>query len=257
MSDFPEGTPCWIDVTLPDPRAGKRFYGALFGWTFAEGAAEYGGFYSPAFSRGEPVGAVVPQLPWQDEPPAWTLYFATSDIKATAARVLDHGGSLLMEPMEIGQFGSMLLARDPGDVPFAAWQGGERHGFRGRDGHGMFRWAEIVTRDADAADTFFSAVFPFEARPAPASRGTDHVLWHLGGVPVAGRVRMPPDTPDDVPPRVDVHFAVGDCDAAVAAVRRLGGHLVAGPSDGPHGRRATVTDPLGAGFVVVDPRGGR
>ncbi|MGK5531456.1 VOC family protein [Streptomyces sp. URMC 129] len=254
MSDFPEGTPCWVDVTLPDPREGKRFYGELFGWTFAEGAAEHGGFYSQAFSCGEPVGAVVPQLPWQEEPPAWTLYFATPDIKATADRVLDHGGSLLMEPLEIGQFGSMLLARDPGDVPFAVWQGGQQQGFRRRGEPGTFRWAEIVTRDPDAADAFFPAVFPFEAKRLPEPRGGDHMLWHVAGSPVAGRLRMPPDTPDEVPPHIAVHFAVTDCDRAVATVRRLGGRLLDGPSDGPHGRTASVADPLGAAFVVAGPR---
>ncbi|WP_326598356.1 VOC family protein [Streptomyces sp. NBC_01803] len=252
MSDFPEGTPCWVDVTLPDPRLGKRFYGELFGWTFAEGAGEHGGFYSQAFSGGEPVGAMVSQLPWQEEPPAWTLYFATPDIKATAARVMDNGGSLLMEPLEIGRYGSLLLARDPGDVPFAVWQGDRQHGFGRRGEPGAFRWAEIVTRDADAADAFFPAVFPFETRRVPEPPGTDHVLWLVAGVPVAGRLRMPPETPDEAPPRIDIHFAVGDCDLAVATVRRLGGRLLGAPADGPHGRSAAVADPLGAAFVVAD-----
>ncbi|MFE4643233.1 VOC family protein, partial [Streptomyces sp. NPDC056730] len=27
MDAFAEGTPCWVDVSLPDLEAGKRFYG--------------------------------------------------------------------------------------------------------------------------------------------------------------------------------------------------------------------------------------
>ena len=34
MAAFAEGEPCWVDVSLPDVEAGKRFYGELFGWTF-------------------------------------------------------------------------------------------------------------------------------------------------------------------------------------------------------------------------------
>ena len=32
--DWPNGTPCWVDVLVTDPAAAKTFYSSLFGWEF-------------------------------------------------------------------------------------------------------------------------------------------------------------------------------------------------------------------------------
>ncbi|RKN42998.1 VOC family protein [Streptomyces hoynatensis] len=253
MPDFPEGAPCWADVTLPDLEAGKRFYGELFGWTFESASDKYGG-YTQAYSEGEPVAALAPQMPGQVDtvPPAWTLYFASPDVRETAARIRDNGGELLMEPMEVGDFGRVLIARDPGGVLFGVWQEGAHHGF-GRQGEpGSFCWAEVHTRDPGAADAFYPAVFPIDARGLADPSGLDFKVWSVGGTPVAGRFAIPADAPAEARPHAQVYYAVSDCDAKVAEVQRLGGRLIDGPIDSPYGRLATVADPMGAGFALID-----
>ena len=32
-TNYPAGTPSWVDLGTPDPDAGSRFYSGLFGWT--------------------------------------------------------------------------------------------------------------------------------------------------------------------------------------------------------------------------------
>jgi uncharacterized protein len=50
-----------------------------------------------------------------------------------------------------------------------------------------------------------------------------------------------------------VYWEVDDIDATVANVKTLGGSVVEGAMDTPHGRLATVTDPTGAQFKLRTP----
>ncbi len=48
------------------------------------------------------------------------------------------------------------------------------------------------------------------------------------------------------------YFEVADTDEALRRVAELGGHTLAAPHDSPHGRVATVADPEGAMFSVIE-----
>ncbi|MGH3765955.1 MAG: hypothetical protein ACRDS0_07465 [Pseudonocardiaceae bacterium] len=39
---WPAGTPCWIDLSVPDVAAAKEFYGAVFGWSFLDTGPDFG-----------------------------------------------------------------------------------------------------------------------------------------------------------------------------------------------------------------------
>ncbi|KAB8163799.1 VOC family protein [Streptomyces sp. 3MP-14] len=250
---FPEGVPCWADATLPDLRAGKAFYGELFGWTFDEEAAAEGR-YTQAFADGQPVAGLSPQLPGQEVPPAWVLYYASPDVGATANRIREHGGQLLAEPMDVGDLGAMLLGWDPGGVLFGVWQPGRHPGFGRVDANGAFVWSEVVTRDPAAADAFFPGVFPFRARRMESEPGEDmdYLVWNVGDRMVGGRYVPPADAPASAAPRIEVYYAVPDCDAAVRTAERLGGTVHSGPTDSPFGRMAALSDPQGASLSVID-----
>ncbi|MEV6398356.1 VOC family protein [Streptomyces sp. NPDC051907] len=250
MAALPEGTPCWVDAMFPDLAAAKSFYGELLGWTYAEGSVEFGG-YTQAFSDGKAVAAVVPQMPGMGGPPSWNLYFAAPDIAATAEKIRDNGGALLMDPMPVGDYGTMVTAEDPSGAFFSAWQSGSHEGFEKTSAPGAYAWSEVTTRDVEKADHFFPSVFPFEVKTMKHET-EDFKLWHIGGQPVAGRFKMSSDFPHEARPFVNVYFAVEDCDAAVATVSRLGGKLHNGPMTTPFGRFAVVEDQQGAVFSVID-----
>ncbi|MBC9715425.1 VOC family protein [Streptomyces sp. TRM66268-LWL] len=251
MPAYPLGAPCWVDAMFPDLDAAKSFYSELLGWTYAEGSAEFGG-YTQAFADGKAVAAVVPQMPGMEEqPPAWSLYLATPDIEATAEQVKAHGGTVAMDPMQVGEFGSMLVAQDPGGVFFSAWQPGAHQGFEKVNEPGAFCWAEVTTRAPDAADAFFPAVFGYNAQKIP-DPAIDFMVWDLGEEPVLGRFKMTDEFPPEIPSHINIYFVVPDCDAAVDTVRRLGGQVHLGPMGSPFGRFATVADPQGASFSVID-----
>ncbi|MFJ9663378.1 VOC family protein [Streptomyces sp. NPDC101219] len=249
MAVQPEGAPCWADAMFNDIEGAKRFYGEVLGWTFGDTSSEYGN-YTQAYVDGKAVAAVVPPMPGQEGSSQWCLYLAAEDAAAAAARIREHGGELLMNPMPVGDFGTMCLARDPGGVVFGVWQAGTHEGFQAMAVPGAYCWAEVYTRDPDASDAFFPAVFSY--RQKQLTDEMDFRIYDLGEQSVLGRMRMTDDFPPEVPPYINVYFTVPDCDAAVTRASELGGILRFGPMTTPFGRFAAVSDPQGANFSVID-----
>ncbi|OXS36609.1 VOC family protein [Streptomyces sp. XY006] len=253
MAVQPEGSPCWADAMFSDLEGAKRFYGDLLGWTFGESSTEYGN-YTEAYAGGKAVAAVVPPMPGQDGQEGlsqWCLYFAAEDAAATAARIREHGGEVLMEPMQVGDFGTMCLARDPGGVVFGVWQAGTHEGFQAMGEPGAFAWAEVFTREPEKSDAFFPAVFSYRQKDMEDGE-MDFRVYDLGERSVLGRMRMTDDFPPEMPPYINVYFTVEDCDAAVAKATELGGVLRFGPMTTPFGRFAAISDPQGANLSLID-----
>ncbi|MGW0818587.1 VOC family protein [Streptomyces viridiviolaceus] len=250
MAVQPEGAPCWADAMFSDVEGAKSFYGDVLGWTFGESAPEYGN-YTQAYANGKAVAAVVPPMPGQESEPQWCLYFASQDAVETAGKIREAGGEVLMEPMEVGDFGTMCLARDPSGVMFGVWQGGTHEGFEAMAEPGAYCWAEVFTREPEKSDAFFPAVFSYSAKQMEDDQ-VDFRIFDLGDRSVLGRMTMTDDFPPEVPPYINVYFTVADCDDAVARATRLGGVLRFGPVDTPFGRFAAISDPQGANFSVID-----
>ncbi|MFJ4775064.1 VOC family protein [Streptomyces sp. NPDC088762] len=258
MTEFPEGAPCWVDAMFADVEGAKSFYSEVLGWTFGEAASEYGN-YTQAYSDGKAVAAVVPPMPGADAPSQWCLYLASSDVAATAEKIKAAGGELLMEPMQVGSFGSMAIAKEPSGAVFGVWQPGEHKGFEKLGESGSYAWAEFFSRDVKKVDDFLPKVFPYatqqmEVGDGPEAEGMDYKIYSLGGKenPVLGRMNMGTDFPPEIPSYIQVFFGVDNCDEAVAKAKKLGGALHFGPMDSPFGRFAALTDQQGAAFAVID-----
>ncbi|WP_425824930.1 VOC family protein [Streptomyces fractus] len=261
MTAVTGGTPIWADAMFDDLEKAKAFYGDVLGWTFGESGGEEFGNYTQAQAGGHPAAGLSPKMPgMEDVPAAWTLYFAAPDASATAGKITAAGGQVMMGPMAVGPFGTMAIASDPAGVAFGLWQGGSHRGWEpptGPPAPGMFCWAEVNTRDAAKSDAFFPAVFGFEAKKMrdKANPDMDYAVWSLPGqeMPAMGRMAMPAnDSPAEVPSHINVCFSVANTDEAVEKAKSLDGKVIWAPSDSPFGRIATLQDPQGAVFKVID-----
>jgi uncharacterized protein len=250
MAVRPEGTPCWADAMFTDTEGAKSFYGDVLGWTFGESMPEYGN-YTQAYADGRAVAAVVPPMPGQEGDSQWCLYLAAADASTTAVKIKDNGGEVLMEPMQVGDFGTMCLARDPAGVVFGVWQAGVHEGFEAVDVPGAYSWAEIYTREPARSDAFFTAVFPYRAKQIEDDN-IDFRVFDVGEDAILGRMAMTEEFPAEVPPYINVYFDVPDVDEAVARATKQGGTVKFGPVDSPFGRFAALADPQGANFSVID-----
>jgi predicted enzyme related to lactoylglutathione lyase len=250
MAVQPEGTPCWADAMFSDVEGAKRFYGDVLGWTFGDSSSEYGN-YTQAYADGKAVAAVVPPMPGQEGQSQWCLYLASPDAAATGERIREHGGEVLMDPMQVGDFGTMCLAREPAGAVFGVWQAGTHEGFEATATPGAYCWAEVFTREPEQTDAFLAAVFPYRMKEIEDD-AVDFRMFDIGEDTVLGRMRMTDDFPPEVPSYVNVYFTVDDCDAAVDRATKLGGILRFGPMSSPFGRFAALSDPQGANFSVID-----
>ena len=114
------GVPCWIDTSHPDPRAAIAFYGDLFGWEFEDVMPPDSPMrYFMARLPGGDVAAVGSQAQGAPQPAVWNTYIWVDDADETAAKVREAGGTVIMEPGDVGESGRMAVFADPegADVP--------------------------------------------------------------------------------------------------------------------------------------------
>ncbi|GAA3866747.1 VOC family protein [Saccharothrix violaceirubra] len=235
------GAPCWVDLATADPQATLDFYAGLFGWLYVVSEGR-----TLALVDGLPVAELV-QAEAQS---AWTLYLNTPHTRATADKALSLGGTILTEPTDL-----TTVIGDPS---------GAITGFRhvtpdwefGTDGHGAFAYAELNTRDGDAADAFFHELCGFEVTQIGDGQAVDYTTWAIEGDTVLGRQRMGAAFAPETPPHWMVYFTAAPeigTDSVARRALELGGRVTIEPYDTPFGRVTVVADHAGAVFSVLDP----
>ena len=187
---WPEGTPSWVDLMVPDRHAARAFYGPLFGWEFVEGGPETG-FYTTATIGGRSVAGFAEPMPGAASTPStWTTYLAVdNDIVAVTGRARDAGAQVLFDPMTIMELGAMAVLVDPTGAVFGLWQPGSHTGADVVNEPGALIWNEIMTRDPVAAQTFYGAVFGFTFGDM-SGPGFVYATIDLDGRTVAGKTDL-------------------------------------------------------------------
>lgn len=247
---WPDGTPSWADLMTTDQAAAAAFYGDVLGWTVADTGEELG-HYGLGMVGEQAAAGMMQRQPGDTMPPAWTTYLATSDVDKTCDAITSNGGTVVMAPMDVAAQGRMAVAQDPTGAFFGLWQAGEMIGAGIVNEPGGIVWNECMTRDAGAAQAFYTAVFGF-AYTAMEGEASYHTIDGAGpGNTIGGIGQLDAAVPAEVPPHWMVYFAVADADAAVAKVRAGGGTVLQEPFDTPYGRMARVSDPQGAVFSLA------
>ncbi|MFD8967643.1 VOC family protein [Streptomyces sp. NPDC059568] len=248
---YEPGTPCWIDLMVPDQQAALDFYRDLFGWQGEPGPAVFGG-YATCTMRGKPVAGIMTAMAPNDQPPpppSWTSYFATADAAATQSAISANGGTVLAPVMDVGNLGRMLIAADPQGAVFGAWQAVEFPGAQLVNEPGSLVWNQLSTSDPEAAGTFYRAALGLNVAPMPEM--PEFTGFQVKGRTVGGLQSME-NLPEGIPPHWLAHFAVDDTDSTVDALVRAGGSVMVPAFDMEKvGRMAILQDPQGAVFAVV------
>jgi predicted enzyme related to lactoylglutathione lyase len=246
---WPAGAPCWLDIAVPDVPAALEFYGPVLGWMFSGTSEAYGG-NRMCLVDGRAAAGIGP-LQIDGQPTAWTVYLASDDVDATTKLVIEHGGSVLVEPGEVGEFGRMAVAADSTGGVFGLWQAGAVVGAQVYNEPGSLVWEDVRLTDVEAGKRFYSSVFGYSYDPvegAPAEYATFAVNGQVVGG-IGGMMGAPEGTPSHWAP----YFAVTDVDAAVSTAARGGGTVAMAAKNTPFGRMAVLTDPFGAPFSVHGP----
>jgi predicted enzyme related to lactoylglutathione lyase len=266
------GVPCWVDTSQPDPEAAVAFYRGLFGWDF-EDAMPPGsdGKYFIARLRGGDVAAVGSQPDGGPASAVWNTYVWVESADETAAKVVDAGGRIVMEPFDVMNAGRMAVLTDPEGATFCVWQAREHKGARIVNEPGSLNFNTLNTRDVDRAKSFYGSVFGWET----LGLGVGAAMWRLAGYGefleqsdpgllkrmadsgaprgfedvVAALNPISEDQPQ-VPAHWSVTFAVENADATAERAVELGGQVVVPPLDAPWVRMTVIADPQGAVFTA-------
>ena len=252
-SSYPDGAPCWADLTAPDLESSRRFYGAVMGWDFQDTGADYG-HYTMCLWQGQQVAALMPPPPGAESlPPVWNVYLATADADAAVKAIDQAGGKVVMGPHEVPGAGRMVFAFDPAGAAFGLWQPGGHAGAKLYGEPGAMCWNELNTTDGAGADRFYRALFGYQQEQLGDGSNFDYTAWKLpaGEQPVCGRYRAAEGELRGGSPAWSTYFAVADVDAAAEAVTANGGTVLRGPFDSPFGRMCAVLDPSGAAFTLA------
>jgi uncharacterized protein len=272
---YPPGVPCWVDTAQPDPEAAVAFYSGLFGWEFEDSmpAGSPGRYYMGRIG-GRDVAAVGSQP--EGMPTAWNMYVCVDSAAESCAKARDAGGSVLMEPFGVADAGLMAVLADPEGAAFCVWEPRDFKGAQAVNADATWVFNSLNTRDPGGAQTFYRAVFGWEATTLVTGDG-GLTMWRrpgygdflaqrdpeirerqaAGGAPegfedaVAWLTRMTDDEfPADMPAHWTTTFAVDDADAIAARAEELGGTLIAPPFDAPWVRMTVIRDPQGAVFTA-------
>ncbi|MFC1403676.1 MULTISPECIES: VOC family protein [Streptacidiphilus] len=249
---YAPGTPCWVDLMVPDQQAALDFYRDILGWQGEPGAAETGG-YAVCTYKGLPVAGIGPTMD-ESTPTVWTTYLATGDAEATAAAIGKAGGTIMMPPMDVMTLGRMMVAVDPAGAVFGVWQHKDFIGAQLVNEPGALAWNECNSRDAEASGAFYKTVFGLGVGPIPgAPEGPGGYLTiQVDGRPVGGINPMTDENfPEEVPSHWMTYFCVDDTDSTVDAAVKRGANVTSAPQDTPFGRMAALTDPWGASFSII------
>lgn len=100
----------WNELQTNDTDAARAFYHSVFGWTYEVDSNGY-----VACKAGDRVqaGMMKIQADWGEVPPSWTNYFLVADLEASAARVKELGGMLMVPPTPAGEVGKFAVIQDP------------------------------------------------------------------------------------------------------------------------------------------------
>lgn len=255
VDGMPLGHPCWIDLNTSDSDASRLFYEQLLGWTSDSSGPEYGGYVTFSLD-GTVVAGCMDKAQMPDGgaggPDAWSIYLHVEDAAATARAVTEHGGAVVVEPMEVPGLGIMGFVTDPTGAYVGLWQPLAHTGFGVVAETNAPGWFELLTRDFSAAIGFYEAVFGWDTYRAGDTDELRYSTLEEGERAAAGVMDASGFLPEGVPSHWSVYFTVADTAAAVARAQELGATLVMGPDATPFGDLATMTDPTGAVFKLTD-----
>ncbi len=248
------GTFCWWEIITSDLERSRSFYSELFGWSYTENPIGEGRVYVSFQQEGHDVAAtyeLTPEMKAQGGRPHWFSYIATEDARATTEKVREHGGTVMMEPFDVFDLGSMAILQDPTGAVFAIWQA-KAHPGAGLVGEvNTVCWNELATRDAATATAFYRDVFGYEIGTMETPSGP-YTLLQQGEAMRGGILQMTDEWPEGIPTHWMPYVNVADCDDTARRAKTLGATLLVPPTDiPPVGRFSVIKDPGGAVFSII------
>ena len=117
------GALCWTELSTRDTKAAEAFYIGLFGWGVKHSAPGSPMEYTEFSVAGTPG---IGMMPMPEQVPAfvpsyWMPYFQVTDTDASATKVKELGGKVMVPPQDIPSTGRFAVVADPQGAVFAVF----------------------------------------------------------------------------------------------------------------------------------------
>ncbi|MEM9122970.1 MAG: VOC family protein [Pseudomonadota bacterium] len=241
----------WTDLSARQPAQAERFYGAVFGWTFAPTAQPDGSAYAIASVASGPVAGVF-EMPAKFQqmglPSFWMPYFQVDDLDRACESGVQGGGKLELGPTDWSKGDRIALLRDPLGAGFTLYEGkgltADWASRRLSQANGL--GCALYVSDPAAVTVFYEHVLGWQISGASALDGS-LVASSRAGDPVAHIVPLT-DALRGGYEFWGVHFPVEDLATATRAIKAAGGSIDYQDAEGP---LTLAKDLDGAAFFLV------
>ncbi|HGY54600.1 MAG TPA: VOC family protein [Caldithrix abyssi] len=239
----------WRDLLTYDVSAVKKFYGELFGWTFADGSAASSD-YTTILKDGTPIGGIVfvEDIREKGYSAQWMSYLSVPDVDKSVALFKKEGGKVTREPKNINGRGRMAIVQDPQGALIALLHSAVGDPLDEEPQVYEWLWEENLTTDVEAAVSFYQALVGYDSEELKDIQ-ISGTTWHYyvmnkDGYARAGITQLPWK---GVRPNWLPYIKVDAPQPLMSKVEKLGGKVYLPPNkDIRQGSVAFIADPTGA-----------
>lgn len=256
----------WYELMTPDADAASAFYASVVDWTVgarvdpAPAGRDYRmiGRGDGGFAGG--VLQLTPEMTREGAHPAWLAYLYVPDVDRATSAIVADGGRVIMPRLDL-PVGPVALVADPMGTPFYVMtpipppgKPAARSDVFDPVAAGHVRWNELASPDLVRAKAFYAKHFGFAVERTMSMGPLGDYCFIDHGGQCLGAIMGP--RPGRGAPLWLLYFGVRSIHDAAAAIERGGGRITNGPHEVPGGDWIVMaTDPHGAAFGVVGPRG--
>ena len=240
----------WVDTFASDFEAAKQFYSELFGWQFTDQFNEDQLVYSLATlsvpdnpSQGAVVAGVGPcpipkpgGIPWN-----WGVYILVENLESTIKGVVEAGGQICKEPMEVMEAGLMAVCADSMGTIFHCGSRWPILVLKSRKFPELFAGSSWFHRMHKWSEAFYKSVFGWTVNETEIDGNS---YWWFDWTELLSVVFTPRSKKPGGQELWLPYFQSIDIDSQIETSCRLGGTVVFGPATVPgFGRYAILSDP--------------
>ena len=110
-----------VELHTNDLQRAKDFYSKLFDWKLQDAPMPGGGTYTLInVDSGTGGGMTTNQAP--GAPPHWMAYVGVDDVRASTKKARDLGAKVVVDVLEVADYGTMSVIVDPTGATLAMWQ---------------------------------------------------------------------------------------------------------------------------------------
>ncbi len=231
------GSFAWFDLVSNRPDQAEAFYGALFGWDFADGSSSE---YRDISSNGVLLGGISGIENGADPKMVssqWTPVLTLADPVEATRRALAAGGEQVGSPFRIGDT-LFSRVRDNRGALLVIQNGPDGFPLDAAGQAGVWGWADLFVDNPSRARSFYRSVAGFETR-----QDGDVTVFERDGLERGGLVGVPDNQLGStwIP-----YVGVASISETVARAQELGGTQLA-----LEDRAALIIDPTGAVIGLI------